>query len=90
MKYIIEKKKPLSQCSKTHTSTGVPVSDENECSEWIVQYAIQKYNIGDEVTEEQLQKDIFDAKIIDTLNLMVEEGLIEELFDTEKGRNADI
>ena len=82
--FIINSKKPLSQCSKEVDTKGIPMKEsEIGISEWAAQYALNKYNVGDEVSEEQFQQDLIDAVLQETLDTLVEEGVVEVSFDGE-------
>jgi hypothetical protein len=79
--FIVQEKKPLSECRKDVTLTGEPLTSDNEVSEWAAQYALQKYEIGDEISLDQLQQDLADAVTYQALQSLVEEGIVEESFD---------
>lgn len=83
MKLRITKHIPLESASKTHAPNGEHADDSNP-SEWAVAMAMANFEVDTDFEEEEFEKALHEAMVQQNLDAMVEEGLVEMLWDEEK------
>jgi len=66
--------------------TGEPFDpDSDDFSEWMIAHALAQYNIGDNVSSEDFNTKLHEARTQQILDDMVESGLIVMSWDPETG-----
>jgi len=82
IEYIIEFHVPIEGASKTHTTKGELYDPDNpkHISEWAYAVAMSKFEVGQVVTEEELNETLQSAKDEQTLLELVDKGWISMTF----------
>ena len=84
--YIIEELTPVEDARKDICDDGSPYTGKrDQVSEWAVAVGMAKFKIGQSVSEEELQKAIFEAVNQQNLDALVDMGLLTMTWDEKSG-----
>jgi len=94
--YVIEHIPFIEDSPKDICVDGTPYTGErDQISKWASAVALNNFKVGDEVTEEEMEKALRMAMAQQTLDSLCEKGMIESYMEndemlyraTEKGKN---
>ena len=85
--FIIQKHISIQKARKDICDDGVtPYKGKtDQISEWAAAFALSKFKINQRVSQKELEKAISEAVIQQTLDSMIQDGLVEAMWDEEKG-----
>lgn len=86
----IPKKINLSKARHDYNAVGEPLIDENDISEWALQFAILPYREGELVMEEEVYANLLAAVAYEQVRTLIDEGKINMYFDGNEFRFSAI